>query len=554
MLKNNNLIKKIGIIFLIIVFSNNVFGAVVSDNDGSAFITKAEFDSLKNNFQSQIDQYNTSIDSKIDGAIASYLAGISVDTIKTYKMNIDEIKYPLQIIHHKKNIEEADDSTTTIRPQIQPLWAPSWIIMTSNIRNARRFYTKFVVDSIDNVGEFVAGTRDGNNFIATGTAKDFVKTDTFFFQLDGWWNDVTPWNAETSAVMFGSYIILSDNNGIGYGPGGNNAWLDRGSYMLSDYSDNWSYNQFESNLNMTSMSADITKENWRSSLSFDGDWSKFKTSTTHLWLGPNHTSSYHDGGNSYTVGKAGYENKFTKIYNDNAGDSLAPVSYKDGTSWKIYYTNKRKNRLWYWWNNAKEWSAWAFKQRAQNSEMERGTCALLTRGYNLESELENTSRNWYNKCLIKQNRINYNFTANEKTFRNHKMVNGTPIFYFDKKDSDEYKEVTINFNMSTSYASNKKYIVFSTNPITLSSYSTDVDSDNNFIVIKKHNNTVYSTVKRKIELVNGSNTIEFAGEFEADTVLYYKVLWDITNAKNGTNYDDEYITISEPTIKAKIEK
>ena len=52
------------------------FGAVVSDNDGSAFITKAEFDSLKNNFQNQIDQYNTSIDSKIDGAIASYLAGI----------------------------------------------------------------------------------------------------------------------------------------------------------------------------------------------------------------------------------------------------------------------------------------------------------------------------------------------------------------------------------------------------------------------------------------------------------------------------------------------
>ena len=49
---------------------------MVSDNDGSAFITKAEFDSLKNNFQSQIDQYNTSIDSKIDGAIASYLAGI----------------------------------------------------------------------------------------------------------------------------------------------------------------------------------------------------------------------------------------------------------------------------------------------------------------------------------------------------------------------------------------------------------------------------------------------------------------------------------------------
>ena len=61
------------------------FGAVVGDNDGSAFITKAEFDSLKNNFQSQIDQYNTSIDSKIDGAIASYLSGITLEK----KSNLD---------------------------------------------------------------------------------------------------------------------------------------------------------------------------------------------------------------------------------------------------------------------------------------------------------------------------------------------------------------------------------------------------------------------------------------------------------------------------------
>lgn len=56
------------------------FAAVVSDNDGSAFITKSEFDSLKNNFQAQLDSYNTSIDSKIDNAIASYLSGITMDT------------------------------------------------------------------------------------------------------------------------------------------------------------------------------------------------------------------------------------------------------------------------------------------------------------------------------------------------------------------------------------------------------------------------------------------------------------------------------------------
>ena len=65
------------ICFAMIICNLNTFSVAVSDNDGAAFISKAEFDSLKNNFQSQIDQYNTSIDSKIDSAIANYLAGIT---------------------------------------------------------------------------------------------------------------------------------------------------------------------------------------------------------------------------------------------------------------------------------------------------------------------------------------------------------------------------------------------------------------------------------------------------------------------------------------------
>ena len=80
------LIKRMVALILVLLLSIENFAAVVGDNDGAAFITKAEFDSLKNNFQSQIDQYNTSIDSKIDGAIASYLAGISV--AKTENTNI----------------------------------------------------------------------------------------------------------------------------------------------------------------------------------------------------------------------------------------------------------------------------------------------------------------------------------------------------------------------------------------------------------------------------------------------------------------------------------
>ncbi len=88
MRKSTRIVKKYIAAFLIVLMSIENFAAVVGDNDGAAFITKAEFDSLKNNFQSQIDQYNTSIDSKIDGAIASYLAGITVSSV-------DQVTLPL---------------------------------------------------------------------------------------------------------------------------------------------------------------------------------------------------------------------------------------------------------------------------------------------------------------------------------------------------------------------------------------------------------------------------------------------------------------------------
>lgn len=79
------------LIFLIVavLISTNCFAAVVSDNDGAAFVTKAEFEAMKTSFNEQIDKYNSSIDNRIDGAIASYLAGINID-------KKEEIPMPLQ--------------------------------------------------------------------------------------------------------------------------------------------------------------------------------------------------------------------------------------------------------------------------------------------------------------------------------------------------------------------------------------------------------------------------------------------------------------------------
>ena len=83
--------KKALCLIFAFLLSINSFAAVVSDNDGSAFITKAEFDSLKNDFQNQIDSYNTEIDSKIDAAIASYLVGVTLGSQVTLVNNYNKI-------------------------------------------------------------------------------------------------------------------------------------------------------------------------------------------------------------------------------------------------------------------------------------------------------------------------------------------------------------------------------------------------------------------------------------------------------------------------------
>ena len=68
MKRSTKILRKLLATFLVVLMSINTFAAAVGDNDGAAFITRAEFDSLKSDFQSQIDRYNTSIDSKIDEA------------------------------------------------------------------------------------------------------------------------------------------------------------------------------------------------------------------------------------------------------------------------------------------------------------------------------------------------------------------------------------------------------------------------------------------------------------------------------------------------------
>lgn len=91
--------RKITIIIFafLMMFSTTIRAAIVSDNDGAAFVTKAEFESMKKSFANQVIQYNSSIDNKIDGAIASYLSGINMQK----KINLTNLYEKYNLVGNK---------------------------------------------------------------------------------------------------------------------------------------------------------------------------------------------------------------------------------------------------------------------------------------------------------------------------------------------------------------------------------------------------------------------------------------------------------------------
>ena len=66
--------KKVFTILLVFILGINSFAAIVSDNDGSAFVTKAEFAADLNNLSNRMSTLENSLDAKIDSLVSSYLS------------------------------------------------------------------------------------------------------------------------------------------------------------------------------------------------------------------------------------------------------------------------------------------------------------------------------------------------------------------------------------------------------------------------------------------------------------------------------------------------
>ena len=77
-MKKIRLLKRLIIFALVLILCTASFGAIISGDDGKAFITKDELMMTIDDFDNIINQYESSLDGKIQGAIASYLDGIII--------------------------------------------------------------------------------------------------------------------------------------------------------------------------------------------------------------------------------------------------------------------------------------------------------------------------------------------------------------------------------------------------------------------------------------------------------------------------------------------
>ena len=68
--------KRVIAFFLVALMNINAY-ATSASNDGSQFVTKADFDDLVQEFNNQMDSYQAGLNAKIDNAISRYLAGAS---------------------------------------------------------------------------------------------------------------------------------------------------------------------------------------------------------------------------------------------------------------------------------------------------------------------------------------------------------------------------------------------------------------------------------------------------------------------------------------------
>ena len=220
MRKSTKLIKRFLALFLVVLMSIESFAAVVSDSDGSAFVAKKEFEALKSEFADQINNYNTSIDNKIDGKIAEYLKGRPVQ-YKKIKSLLDENgeyggykeywssntsdasgAYDRRANKYARNYYRFDhyESSYGIGISLDNPIRSSW----STDEKVRDYYSSKNVDFYLDDGTKVTGLQrmlikcdfyhthlEGKNYYRNSTATDYIRNTNYKWVPGSMWSEIS---------------------------------------------------------------------------------------------------------------------------------------------------------------------------------------------------------------------------------------------------------------------------------------------------------------------------------------------------------------------------
>lgn len=528
-------IKKLITLIIIASLCFRTFSAVVSDNDGSAFITKSEFDSLKNNFQTQLNEYNISIDSKVDNAIATYLAGIRTTNEEEQALQTitSPFDYPIEIYMDNIEFNVANYNNWVWNSCWKPDYDWNFTFQRSNIfAQASLTYSNFEREN-NKLNWFYDGKRSGDYF------KISEQLNKYRIKLSGSFNlmntNKTSENNLSAAVFMDQTTKVSEES-----------YKDSGYYYRSNIRNDYVYNfKLKASINSNKPIVEFVDCWGYTSGPSLGNSTKYYqyVSGNTLWVGLTNASSDWITGEIYSD-----TSKITKMFMYSSTDNkvVSPVAYdKD-----IYITNKDKQK--------QDVTVTASSQTYKDNSSAGYTYYIrhvVDPGWCLEPEnYGSTSRNWYYKSLIDPKRIIYDYILpiSKKSVTNHEMVKGIPLTELPSKNNgEEFRSVKISFDLTRTEAMKNAgvypSIIFFKEPNAVYKIS-EVSGNKYYDIATK--STLEKTQKH-YKLSDGENVLYITDKnnknnIDENIVLYYKVLWNTSQDKN--------CSISKPVITLNIIK
>ena len=532
-LRNLKFIKTV-IFILCFTLCIECSAAVVSDNDGSAFITKAEFDSLKNNFQSQLDSYNMSIDSKIDSAIASYLSGIKNTPEETLSLTSSVVSYPLKFQMKNKLF---DWNRWTVNGAV-PYWAPNygvyfWGRRSSSTMLIDKTFTTPVINRT-----FYNGKWNGSKYKILGMLKNVegkIDVNACFYQF------IDHYGGESS-IIFG--FVLDQESASTRKPAGKGGTITRtlvrpsGDSLVEFYSGSSNYPlivdsiwDWGGNAPIQIKSETTSNEHYLNQMKTVG-WAYYEgyTPSNEVYFD---SSLFYNSQNNIDFIMNQYDTNRT----DTNGKRIElPVAYDE----HIYMTNKNnfKSDLQganlinseYWngphtpnrpWDEA--WTLWTTEWKFSS---------IITPGWTLEPQFSGYTRDVDKRSFMEPHLMCYDVTLPYSKRKVEQTMTDGVILTETNRD---YKLIKIDFDLTSENSLIKKYLVISYAPISQADY-TQIDSEattdpTKYLKIANNKNMTGSVYK--YELSEGNNTI-YIENIKNNSAITYKILWDKTNDTHAT--------------------